>query len=95
MKTNKTHHKVVLALFLITVTIVLAACYTPAPTAAPTAKPTEKPTAVPTVAPTVAPAKTYTYQDMVVGFIQTGSEGGWRAANTASFKETAEQLGIN
>jgi simple sugar transport system substrate-binding protein len=30
----------------------------------------------------------------VVGFIQTGSEGGWRAANTASFKETADQLGI-
>jgi ABC-type sugar transport system substrate-binding protein len=36
----------------------------------------------------------YTYEDMVVGFLQTGSEGGWRAANTASFKETAEQLGI-
>jgi ABC-type sugar transport system substrate-binding protein len=34
------------------------------------------------------------YEDMVVGFLQTGSEGGWRAANTASFKETAEQLGI-
>ncbi len=32
---------------------------------------------------------------MTVGFIQTGSESGWRAANTASFKETAEQLGIN
>ena len=31
-----------------------------------------------------------TYNDLVVGFIQTGSEGGWRAANTASFKETAE-----
>jgi simple sugar transport system substrate-binding protein len=31
---------------------------------------------------------------MVVGFIQTGSEGGWRAANTASFKETAQQLDI-
>jgi simple sugar transport system substrate-binding protein len=43
---------------------------------------------------TDAPAKVYTYEDMVVGFIQTGSEGGWRAANTASFKETAEQLGI-
>ena len=40
-------------------------------------------------------AKTYTYEDMTVGFIQTGSEGGWRSANTASFKETAEQLGIN
>ena len=39
-------------------------------------------------------AKVYTYADMVVGFIQTGSEGGWRAANTASFKETAEQLGL-
>ncbi len=46
----------------------------------------------PTPAPT---AKVYTYKDMVVGFLQTGSEGGWRAANTASFKETAEQLGIN
>ncbi len=38
--------------------------------------------------------KTYTYKDMVVGFIQTGSESGWRAANTSSFKETAATLGI-
>ncbi len=29
-----------------------------------------------------------------MGFLQTGSEGGWRAANTASFKETATQLGL-
>ena len=36
----------------------------------------------------------YTYEDMTVGFIQTGSESGWRAANTASFQETADQLGI-
>jgi len=34
------------------------------------------------------------YSDLVVGFLQTGSEGGWRAANTLSFKETAEQLGV-
>ena len=34
------------------------------------------------------------YGDLVVGFLQTGSEGGWRAANTASFNETAEQLGL-
>src|SRR5664279_3286455 len=40
-------------------------------------------------------AGTKTYADMTVGFIQTGSESGWRAANTASFKETADQLGIN
>ena len=37
---------------------------------------------------------TKTYADMNVGFIQTGSESGWRAANTASFKETADQLGL-
>jgi simple sugar transport system substrate-binding protein len=35
-----------------------------------------------------------TYEDLVVGFLQTGSEGGWRAANSASFRETAEELGI-
>ena len=45
-------------------------------------------------APSVA-AGTKTYKDMTVGFIQTGSESGWRAANTTSFKETATQLGIN
>jgi ABC-type sugar transport system substrate-binding protein len=39
--------------------------------------------------------KVYEYKDMTVGFIQTGSESGWRAANTSSFKETATQLGIN
>ena len=50
---------------------------------------TVAPTAVP---PTAKPV--LAYKDMVVGFIQTGSEGGWRAANTASFKETADQLGI-
>jgi simple sugar transport system substrate-binding protein len=34
-------------------------------------------------------------KDMTVGFIQTGSESGWRAANTSSFKETATADGIN
>jgi ABC-type sugar transport system substrate-binding protein len=37
---------------------------------------------------------THTYSDLVVGFIQTGSEAGWRTANTNSFKKTATQLGI-
>jgi simple sugar transport system substrate-binding protein len=54
------------------------------------AAPTEPPAAPETQAPAKAPM---TYEDLTVGFIQTGSEG-WRA-NTASFKETAEQLGIN
>jgi len=41
-----------------------------------------------------AAGATKTYKDMTVGFIQTGSESGWRAANTTSFKETATQLGL-
>jgi simple sugar transport system substrate-binding protein len=72
----------------------------PPPTEAPAAAPaaTEAPAVAPPAAtePPAAPAKkTFTYKDMVVGFIQTGSEGGWRTANTGSFKETAQQLGIN
>ena len=39
-------------------------------------------------------AKVYAYKDMTVAFIQTGSESGWRAANTSSFKETATTDGI-
>src|SRR5512134_3840192 len=46
-------------------------------------------------AATQAPEKkVWTYKDMTVGVLQTGSEGGWRAANTKSFKETATQLGL-
>jgi len=35
-----------------------------------------------------------TYQDMVVGYAQIGAESEWRTANTASVKETAQQLGV-
>jgi ABC-type sugar transport system substrate-binding protein len=35
-----------------------------------------------------------TYKDLKVGFIQTGSESGWRAANTSSFKEVATAKGV-
>jgi simple sugar transport system substrate-binding protein len=38
---------------------------------------------------------TKTNADLHIGFIQTGSESGWRAANTASFKETATQRNID
>src|SRR5690606_9267328 len=71
----------------IVLSLVLSACQAPA--AAPAAP------AAPVEAPTEAPKKVYTYETMTVGFLQTGSEGGWRAANSASFKETATQLGIN
>ena len=42
--------------------------------------------------PTTKPKKTY--QDLVVGFAQTGAESEWRNADTVSIKETANQLGI-
>jgi galactofuranose transport system substrate-binding protein len=88
MKTSKVL-LFVLALAMLATLVGCAPAAPPAPTAAPAA-PTKAPE--PTAAP---PAAAKTYKDMTVGFIQTGSEGGWRAANTASFKETAEQLGIN
>jgi simple sugar transport system substrate-binding protein len=65
----------------------LAACSSSA-TQAPAA-------ATPAAAAPSAAAAQKTYKDLTIGFIQTGSESGWRAANTASFKETATQLGIN
>jgi simple sugar transport system substrate-binding protein len=82
---------------IVAASLALAAC-APAPVAteapaAPTAAPQQP---APTEAPKagLACAPNCEYSDLVVGFLQTGSEGGWRAANTASFKETAEQLGL-
>ncbi len=74
------------------VTVALAACSSTA-TTAPTTAPVVTAPPVVTAAPPTA-AKVYTYADMVVGFIQTGSESGWRAANTSSFQETAKEKGL-
>lgn len=50
-------------------------------------------TAAPTA--TQAPAKkVYTYADLTVCYPQLGAESDWRTANTASFKETAQKLGV-
>ena len=35
-----------------------------------------------------------TYEDLIVGYAQLGAESEWRAANTISVKETAQQLGV-
>jgi simple sugar transport system substrate-binding protein len=35
-----------------------------------------------------------TYADMVLCYPQLGAESDWRTANSASFKETAETLGV-
>ena len=90
--------------------LMLSACATP-PTAAPvapadTAAPAAPAdTAVPAAAapttsggyviPVAKCAPNCTLKDLTVGFIQTGSESGWRAANTSSFKDVATQEGVN
>lgn len=83
-----------IAYLVVAVTMILTAC-TKAATQEPAAAVPD--TAVPaTAAPKagLACAPNCKYSDLVVGFLQTGSEGGWRAANTASFNETAAQLGL-
>ncbi|HSM24977.1 MAG TPA: ABC transporter substrate-binding protein [Anaerolineaceae bacterium] len=75
-------------IFVVVLSMALSACGTPAATEAPVSN-------EPPASNEAPPAKVYTYADMSVGFLQTGSEGGWRAANSASFKETATQLGID
>jgi simple sugar transport system substrate-binding protein len=47
------------------------------------------------VIPVAKCAPNCTLKDLTVGFIQTGSESGWRAANTSSFKDVATQEGVN
>jgi simple sugar transport system substrate-binding protein len=38
--------------------------------------------------------ETKSYERLVVGFAQIGAESEWRVANTASMKETADELGV-
>jgi simple sugar transport system substrate-binding protein len=55
------------------------------------------PAATPAPAPAqpAAPAAAAkTYKDMTLCFPQLGAESDWRTADTASFKETAEKLGV-
>jgi simple sugar transport system substrate-binding protein len=66
---------------LMVLVFLLAAC-APAATPAPAA----------TSAPAAAAQKTY--KDMTLCYPQLGAESDWRTANTASFKETAEKLGV-
>ena len=79
---------------LIIITVALTACGAPVPNQPPVVTPGP---AIATEEPTSAGldcAPNCQYADLVVGFLQTGSEGGWRAANTASFKQTADELGL-
>jgi simple sugar transport system substrate-binding protein len=74
---------------VLTLLVALVGC------AAPAAAPAPAPAAEDQAAP-AAPAEgaTKTYKDLVVGYAQLGAESEWRTANTASIKETAEELGV-
>ena len=83
-----------LAFLIVLASMILTACQpaviaTEAPAAADVPAATEAPVA------TEASAKVYTYADLTLCYPQLGAESDWRTANTASFKETAEQLGVN
>jgi simple sugar transport system substrate-binding protein len=67
-----------IAFLIIVLSVILAACQPAAPAA------TEK----------AAPAEKKTYKDLTVCYPQLGAESDWRTANSASFKETAEKLGV-
>lgn len=67
-----------IAFVVIVLSMILAACQPAAPAA------TEKP----------ASTEKKTYKDMTLCYPQLGAESDWRTANTASFKETAEELGV-
>ncbi|MBN1373385.1 MAG: ABC transporter substrate-binding protein [Anaerolineaceae bacterium] len=47
-----------------------------------------------TVVPQATSPVKKTYADVIIGYAQLGAESEWRAANTTSIKETADQLGI-
>ncbi len=79
--------KALILVVAIVVLVVVVGCQ--APTPVPTAVP---PTAAPAAPAASAGAKTY--KDMTLCFPQLGAESDWRTADTASFKETAQTLGI-
>jgi ABC-type sugar transport system substrate-binding protein len=89
MKTSK----VLLVVVGLLVLSMLAACAAPAaaPTAAPAA---QKPAAPAAAVGTASCAPNCTAKDLVLCYPQLGAESDWRTANSASFKETATQLGI-
>ena len=51
-------------------------------------------TPIPQPASTSTIKQKKTYADVIIGYAQLGAESEWRAANTNSIKETADQLGV-
>jgi ABC-type sugar transport system substrate-binding protein len=77
-------------ILLVVASFVLAACGQAAP--APVA---EEPAAAPAEEEAAAEEPTtFTYADMVLCYPQLGAESDWRTANSASIKQTAEELEV-
>ena len=90
MKTSKVTFFVVALLVL----SLVAACQ-PAAAPATQAPAAQQPAAQqPAAQQPAASGGAKTYKDMTLCFPQLGAESDWRTADTASFKETAQQLGI-
>lgn len=88
---------------LVVIAMILSACAQAAATEAPVveeAPAAEEPAAEAPAeeaadeAPAEEAATEYTYADMTLCYPQLGAESDWRTANTASFKQTAEELGV-
>jgi galactofuranose transport system substrate-binding protein len=96
MKFTKVLPVLVMVLVLLAMMVGCSPAATPAPAQPDEPVATEKPAEPVAPAATEAPAKTvYTYADMTLCYPQLGAESDWRTANTASFKETAAELGVN
>jgi simple sugar transport system substrate-binding protein len=83
-----------LVLLMVIASLALAACSTAAApeAAAPAAE--EAAPAEEAAAPAAEEAPVYTYADMTLCYPQLGAESDWRTANSASIKQTAEELGV-
>lgn len=85
------YHFKKLAFLLIAFSLILAACgggAAPAQPAEPAASGSDAPFGTASCAPNC------TYKDMVLCYPQLGAESDWRTANTASIKETGEELEV-
>jgi simple sugar transport system substrate-binding protein len=80
--------RVLLLIVVLITALAIAACGSTPPPAQPAAPQKEE---------AAAPAATTKkeYKDLTLCYPQLGAESDWRTANTASFKETAETLGVN
>jgi len=101
MKVLKVFANIALLTVLAFSLVACAAPATPAPAAPAAAEPAKvEPTKAPEAAapaaaePTKAEKKEFTYSTMTMCYPQLGAESDWRTANTASFKETAGELGV-